>query len=212
MWSINKGVGVWNIRIPSCFLLAGLFVLLSGCAGIDHMAAGLKGVGAGRRADTLRQGTVVFSDVLEASYWAADALAADLRTKATRASRSMLAASFVNVNNLEESSPLGRIVAEQIASRMAQNGFRILEMKLRQHSIYINEGQGEFLLSREIKEISASQNSDLVIVGTYAVAEKTIYFSARIVNTGDNTIVTGYDYQLERNYQTDSLLKSGGNP
>jgi TolB-like protein len=89
---------------------------------------------------------------------------------------------------------------------MAQNGFHVLEMKLRQHSIYVKEGEGEFLLSRQLQEISASHDSDLLIVGTYAVAEKGIYISARIVNAGDSTIVTGYDYQLERNFQTESLL------
>jgi TolB-like protein len=98
------------------------------------------------------------------------------------------------------------MISEQISSRMAQHGFKVLEMKLRQNSIYIKEGEGEFLLSRQLKEISASHNGDLVIVGTYAVAEKTIYISARIVNAADSTIVTGYDYQLKRNFQIESML------
>lgn len=181
-------------------------LLLSGCSGIQKMTTGLSGGDTGGQAINVGPSISAFGDVLEGSYWAADALSQQLRTKIGKAGPLMLSASFVNVNRLEESSPLGRIIAEQISSRMAQNGFPVLEMKLRQHSIYIREGEGEFLLSRQLKEISASQDSELLIVGTYAVAEKSIYISARIVNADDSTIITGYDYQLERNYQTDSLL------
>jgi TolB-like protein len=148
----------------------------------------------------------IYTDVLTASYTAADALSADLITRGGTAAATIMAASFVNINRLEESSTLGRLVSEQISSRMAQNGFRMLEMKLRQNSVYIKEGEGEFLLSRQLKEISQSHDSGLVVVGTYTVADRSIYVSARVVNADDSTIVTGYDFQLARNYQTDSLL------
>ncbi len=147
-----------------------------------------------------------FHHVLSANYAAADALTAGFRKKSRESDGIVLAASFVNINHLKESSPLGRLISEQIASRMAQNGLRLLEMKLRQNSIYIREGKGEFLLSREIKEISKSHNSDFVLVGTYSLAEKSIYISARIVSTADNVIITACDYELARNYQTESLL------
>lgn len=183
-----------------------LALLISGCSGINRMSALFTGDDAGGQIEAAGPRVPAFGDVLAGSYSAADSLAAQLHTKTGATGITMLAASFVNINRLEESSPLGRIVSEQISSRMAQNGFHVLEMKLRQHSIYVKEGEGEFLLSRQLQEISASHDSDLLIVGTYAVAEKSIYISARIVNAGDSTIVTGYDYQLERNFQTESLL------
>jgi TolB-like protein len=183
-----------------------LALMLSGCSSIKKMTAGLTGSGDDVQYEAAGPRVPVFGDVLEGSYYAADALAAQLQAKAGKAGATMLGASFVNVDRLEESSTLGRMVSEQISSRLAQHGFQVLEMKLRQDSIYIKEGEGEFLLSRQIKEIGAAHNGDLVIVGTYAVAEKSIYISARVVNAGDSTIVTGYDYQLRRNYQTDSML------
>lgn len=199
---------MWSTRhhLHRLFLFMALALLLSGCSGIHKMTSRLTGGNADGQSETAGPRVPAFEDVLEGSYCAADALAAQLLAKTGKAGITMLAASFVNVNRLEESSTLGRIVSEQISSRMAQNGFPVLETKLRQHSIYVKEGEGEFLLSRQLKEISASHDSDLLIVGTYAVAEKSIYISARIVNAGDSTIVTGYDYQLDRNFQTDSLL------
>ncbi len=144
-------------------------------------------------------------DVLAGSYVAADVIAAKLIEKVDERA-TLIAASFVNINNLEETSPLGRLLSEQMSSRMAQNGFRVLELKLRLNSIYIKEGQGEFLLSRDIQKIGESHSSNFVIVGTYTVAVRSIYVCVRIVNTFDNTVITGYDFQLARTFETDSLL------
>lgn len=199
---------MWSTRhhLHRLFLFALLALLVSGCSGIKKMTATLTGGDDDRQPEAAVHRMPIFGDVLEGSYYAADALTAQLLAKTGKANATMLSASFVNVNRLEESSTLGRMISEQISSRMAQNGFKVLEMKLRQNSVYIKEGEGEFLLSRQLKEISTSQNGDLAIVGTYALAEKTIYISARIVNAGDNTIITGYDYQLDRNFQTESML------
>lgn len=188
------------------FLFVLLALMVSGCSGIKRMTASPRGGEEPQVSETAVLRVPVFADVMEGSYYAADALAGQLLERTGSPEATLLAASFVNINRLEESSTLGRLISEQISSRMAQHGFRVLETKLRQNSIYIKEGEGEFLLSRQLQEISASHNSDLVIVGTYTVAEKSIYISARIVNAGNSTIVSGYDYQLRRNYQTESLL------
>ena len=182
----------------SWFSLIGiaLFSLFSGCVGI----------GGSPKIVLSDPGKAPFHDVLESSYAVADILARNLITKKLGADAPILYASFVNINDLESSSPLGRMASEQISSRIAQYGFRVLEAKLRQDSIYTKKGEGEFILSREIQEIGKRLNSDFVIVGTYAVAEKSVYISVRIVNTSDNSIVTGCDYQVQRDYQIDSLL------
>lgn len=147
-----------------------------------------------------------YSNILESSYAVADILAKGLYQRGVNVENPMLAASFVNIDNLKESCTFGRIVSEQISSRLAQHGYKILEMKLRQESVFIQEGEGEFLLSRELKNISSTHRSDEVLVGTYAVAEDSLFISARIVRTRDNTVLTGYDYQLLLNYVTESLL------
>lgn len=173
----------------------GLLWTLSGCASLDTGSRHPQGL-------TIEP----YSEILEASYAAADTLAADLALKRVSRSGAMLAASLVNIDNLDESCSLGRVISEQIASRIAFHGFRVLEMKLRQNSVYIKKGQGEFLLSREIQQISRDHDSAFVIVGTYTVAEGGIYVSIRVVDAVDNTIITSCDYQLMRTYQTDSLL------
>ncbi len=111
-------------------------------------------------------------------------------------SDTLIVASFVNVNNLEESSSFGRIIAEQIASRFAQRGQPVIELKLRQNSIFISEGKGEFMLSRDLREISKTHNASAVVAGTYAEGGDRLYVSARIVRPTDNIVISAYDYGI----------------
>ena len=57
------------------------------------------------------------TDVLQANYQAVDRL---LETAALDPRRSVLVATLVNVDRLQESSRLGRIFYEQIAGRLVQ--------------------------------------------------------------------------------------------
>lgn len=134
-------------------------------------------------------------NLVSASYHIADALENNLKLRISP-NESLLVASFVNVNNLEQSSTFGRIVSEQIASRFAQNGYKIIEMKLRQKSIFIEKEKGEFLLSRDLREVGESHNSPAVVVGTYAQGYNSIYVSARIVRTSDSEVIASCDYAI----------------
>jgi TolB-like protein len=131
-------------------------------------------------------------DVMKAAYTIADTLNY-YATQSLGPSNPLIVASFVNVNNLEESSSFGRIIAEQIASRFTQLGQPVIELKLRQNSIFISEGKGEFMLSRDLREISRAYNASAVVVGTYAEGGNRLYVSARIVRPADNLIIAAAD-------------------
>ncbi len=91
-------------------------------------------------------------------------------------------------------------------SRLAQQGFRIIETKLRQGSIFVQKGKGEFLLSRDLLNLSSNQGAQAVLVGTYAVSEQFIFRSSRIVRTEDSSVIAGYDYGLPQDKTTRSML------
>ena len=148
-----------------------------------------------------------YSNLLESNYAAADSLGRGLRFRGLSLDEPIMAASFVNIDDLTESSTLGRIVSEQIASRLAQHGFKVVEIKLRQESVFIEEGKGEFLLSREVLSLGETRGAHAVLVGTYAVSRDFIFISTRVVRTEDNSVVTGYDYELPNDSTTRSMLK-----
>jgi TolB-like protein len=144
-------------------------------------------------------------NLVAVGYSMADKLA-DNVAQAIEPSDTLIVASFVNVNNLEESSSFGRIIAEQIASRFAQRGQKIIELKLRQNSIFISEGKGEFMLSRDLREISRTHNASAVVVGTYADGGDRLYVSARIVRPTDNIVISATDFGIPMQPNTMSVM------
>jgi len=117
----------------------------------------------------------------------------------------VLVATVVNVNDLSRSAPLGRTLSEQYASQMAALGFNVKEVKLR-GDIFVKEGAGELLLSREITDIARSYNASLVLVGTYSPAANFTYVSLKLVRTEDSRIIRGHDYALPNDRDVQRLL------
>ncbi|MFO1352369.1 MAG: FlgO family outer membrane protein [Gammaproteobacteria bacterium] len=152
------------------------------------------------------KGRVPDSDLVSQSYSAADALVEQAPwLKDNR--QPLLTATFVDINALENSSALGRIVAEQVSSRFAQKGFTMIEMKLRTN-IFIKNNGGEFALSREVRSLSQVHNAVAVIAGTYAVGRNSVYVNARLIRAADNLILASYDYSLPIGPDTRALLAS----
>ncbi len=146
-------------------------------------------------------------DLIKVSYKIVNNLENNLKAPLSP-SDAIIVASFVNINNLKVSSTFGRIMAEQIGSRLAQKGYKVIEMKLRRNSVFIEGGQGEFLLSRDIRDISSAHNASAVVVGTYGCTNDRIYISARIINPESSVIIASDDSEIIANEdQQESLMK-----
>jgi TolB-like protein len=139
-----------------------------------------------------------------ANYKAADSLLNNINPKLPKDSP-ILVASFVDIDNLDSSSTFGRVVAEQFASRFKQRKYATIEMKLRTN-VFIREGSGELLLSRELSEISTKHRAQAVVVGTYAVASKKVYLTARVVNVSDGRVLSSYDYDIPISHDVFKML------
>ena len=107
----------------------------------------------------------------------------------------ILVSCFVDVNNVQRTSNFGRMIAEHMASRLAQNGYTIVEVKLRD-SLYVKEREGEFLLSRRLRDIQVAHDAQGVVVGTYLVTREDLYISARIVRAQDAKIISSCDMKI----------------
>ncbi len=146
------------------------------------------------------------TDLVKDSHQAADALM-DKMQESLEFDKPLLAASFVHIDDLQNSSAFGRIIAEQVASRFIEQGYSVIEMKLRR-SVFIKERAGEFMLSRQVKAISQNHDAQAVIVGTYAVAQDSVYVSARIVRATDSRIISAHDYKLPLTPDVRALIRS----
>lgn len=144
------------------------------------------------------------SQLIQANYDATDRLLAGLRAPIDP-NAPILTAVLVNIDQLDESSRFGRIVAEHIASRLTQKGYAVVEAKLR-GSLFVKQSEGEILLSRELKDISQSHNAQVVVVGTYAVAADYLYVNLKVVSPQDNIVLAAHNYALPINDNTEALL------
>ena len=109
----------------------------------------------------------------------------------------ILVTTFVNNDNLKETSRFGRILQEHIASRLVQTNYTVKEIKLRQ-TLLMQEQSGETMLSRDTQKIDPKQSltSQAILVGTYSYTDRVMSISARLVNPKDRNIISSYDYQL----------------
>ncbi|WP_252107305.1 MULTISPECIES: FlgO family outer membrane protein [unclassified Halomonas] len=121
----------------------------------------------------------------------------------------MIAATFVSIDNLTQSSTFGRISSEIMASALAQQGMQVREVKMRD-SMFVEENVGELILSRQVQRLGAQSNARSILMGTYAQAQNYIYVSTRVVRAGDAMVLATADFKLPINNNTLSLLESQG--
>jgi hypothetical protein len=93
------------------------------------------------------------SEFTQANYSAVDKLVPWHRRADCQECAPLLVATIVNIDSLGQSSRFGRLISEQVATRLTQQGYSVVEMKLR-NDVYIQEGTGELLLSRDVRNLS----------------------------------------------------------
>ncbi len=146
-----------------------------------------------------------------ANYAAADELMKRVNSPATTSNRSaggdapLIIATLANIDALEQSSTLGRFVSEQVASRLTQTGRSVVELKVR-NGIYMKRNEGEFLLTREIREVAAAHKAEGVIVGTYAESASFVHVTLKLVDPTTSLVLAAYDYSLPLDRQVKSML------
>jgi hypothetical protein len=107
----------------------------------------------------------------------------------------LLMTTFVDNNDLNQTSHFGRILQEHIASRFVQLGYTVREIKMR-NNLLIRPKSGEIILSRDLKLLNPSLTAQAVLVGTYSYSKRIMYISARLINPENSTIISSMDYQL----------------
>ena len=146
--------------------------------------------------------------LLEANLYAGDVLAKmlDQRMPTTAG---ILVANLVNLDDLNSSSSLGRVSSQQIASRLSQHGFRVLEARLGAN-LLMDLHEGEFMLSRETaKLLTSDHDAAAILLGTYSDAGNGLFVSVRVVGLAQNTIIAAHEYFLPLTGETEHLFFYG---
>lgn len=145
------------------------------------------------------------SPLIPTNYAAADYLLEQLKHNVAPNS-TLIIATLVNIDALESSSTLGRLISEQISARFTQNSYRMVELKFR-NNVYIVQNQGEFMLTREIHELAKTHAAQAVITGTYAQSRDFVYINLKVIQPKTNAVLAVHDYVLPLDENNRHMLR-----
>ena len=129
------------------------------------------------------------------AYQAADMLEYNITRDLSR-TLPIMATSFVDVSDLDQTSVLGRQMGELMGSRLSQHGYNVVEMKLRQDSMRMARGSGEFALSRDMDHLKDSWGAQAILTGTYHVQGDRAMVTTKLVKTTDNAVIASHDFSF----------------
>ena len=78
-------------------------------------------------------------------------------------------------------------------------------MKLRSN-VFVRNDQGEFLLTREFRELARVHNASAVIVGTYTDGNTFVFVSLKLIDPASGIILSAHDYALPMDRQVRQLV------
>lgn len=119
-------------------------------------------------------------------------------------SNTFIVTSFVNLNKLSETTPFGRLVAENIIHELQVRKWQVFEVRLTK-DIVINES-GEFSLSRDIMKLRDQYKIGGIVAGTYSVSGGHVIVNSRVIDINTGLVVSSGQIHLPVNWFTDELL------
>ena len=103
---------------------------------------------------------------------------------------------IVDLNDLSETSPFGRLVGEHLIHELQVRGWPVSDIRLSKDLI-IN-GSGEFSLSRDLKRIRELMPAVNVVTGTYTSTRDGVLLNVRVLNLETGRIVSSAQTRLFR--------------
>ena len=117
----------------------------------------------------------------------------------------ILVSSFVNLDDLTESSTFGRMLSDKLAAQFNVHGYKTIDTRLRQ-KILVQEGTGELMLSRDLDAIGAKHRAVAALVGTYAVGMDKVYVTVRAVRICDRVVLAADNLTIPIGANTFKML------
>ncbi|SIO30514.1 FlgO family outer membrane protein [Halodesulfovibrio marinisediminis] len=140
------------------------------------------------------------------NFMAADVIAEQMSGKVSRNSP-VLIASMVQLSDFRHSSMLGRLVMQQISSRISQFGYSVIESRLKKEYSIIPK-EGEFILTRDVSELMKKEyNAQVVLVGSYVPTPYRVYVSIRLLRVSDGAVIAAHEYTLRNRREFAVLLR-----
>ena len=112
----------------------------------------------------------------------------DINNDSKYFSQPTIVSSFVSLDNLKETSKLGRLISESLIHELQVRKWSVVEIKMAQN-MAINK-DGEFFLSRDIDKIRKTFRARSIVTGTYTVSEDTVIVNAKVLNIDSGIVLS----------------------
>jgi len=113
---------------------------------------------------------------------------------------------IMDINNLEVSSPLGRLITEHLAHHLNLRGWSIVESKLVKELIFTDDG--DFGMTRSDFRKPVAMRAQNVVTGTYAVTKDGILVTLKMVDTNSGRLVSSAQTRIIRDkFSADLVLR-----
>jgi TolB-like protein len=143
------------------------------------------------------------NDFVALSYEAADALLRGARRE-LRDDATIVYGVLTPVGQPGASSPFGQIFAEQIASRLVQNGVGVIEVRLRE-AIAVRAG-GPYALSDDVRDVARRVQARAALAGSYAVTSGYALVTARLIDVATGLVLSSWDKRIPLGYADYALF------
>lgn len=107
----------------------------------------------------------------------------------------ILTTTFVNNNNLQQTSKFTRTLQSHIASGLVQLGYTVQEINMRK-DLLVQPESGETMLTRHLENMRGDYKAQAILVGTISITNRTMYIAARLVNPKTTNIISAKDYKF----------------
>ncbi|GAB6176475.1 FlgO family outer membrane protein [Desulfobaculum senezii] len=111
-----------------------------------------------------------------------------------------------NLDDLEQSSPLARQLAEELATWFVGSGYKVQEIRKGKY-ILLKPGRGEMLLTRDVQLADNRYvHSAVMLTGTYSRTSKHVRFNVRLIHTPSNEVLAMSSATLPLTHEVAELL------
>ncbi|MHB8121546.1 MAG: FlgO family outer membrane protein [Desulfuromonadaceae bacterium] len=143
----------------------------------------------------------------------------DKNAGVTGPSHTCVVTSFTNLDKIDDTTALGRLIAENLIYGLQMHKWQIIELRLSK-GVEINEA-GEFFLSRDINKLKDEYKISGVVTGTYSVAEGNLTINARVIDVNTGVVISSAQtympvnilpkapVQSEKNTKTMKIVSDG---
>lgn len=134
-----------------------------------------------------------------------ESLVSNLQVRLDRAGL-IMTAPFADLHDVKNTSPLGRILAEEMGNALTRHGYRLADTRVFMPSPYSLKEQGETALSMAPDQAGATTGLHTVLTGTYAMADGGLRISARLVQPADHAVLATASCRLRVTQEIRDLL------